>query len=229
MAEIIPAIMPMSLEDLREKLARADGLVSLVQVDVIDGLFVPNRSWPYVEGGLDELQRIIAEEDGLPFWNTLQYEVDLMVSNPETAIQQWFSAGARRFIVHVESVEDFGAVADFFDAEGRAQDDAAELGVALNVDTPNTLIEPFLDRVDFVQCMGIYAIGFQGEPFDERVLEKIVDLRGHYPDVILSVDGGVNLESAPVLIEAGVDRLVVGSALFESEDIEETLREFQSL
>ena len=229
MADIIPAVMPASLSDLREKLAQVDGLVPYVQVDVMDGLFVPNRSWPYVPGGLDELQRIVAEEDGMPFWNTLRYEVDLMVGNAEMAVTQWFSAGARRFVVHVESVEDFGAVADFFDAEARAQDDAAELGIAVNVGTPNALVEPFLDRVDFVQCMGIYAIGFQGEPFDERVLEKIVDLRGHYPDVILSVDGGVNLESAPVLIEAGADRLAVGSALFESDDIEETLREFQSL
>src|SRR3989344_999786 len=172
MAEIIPAIMPMSLEDLREKLAQVDGLVSLVQGDVMDGLFVPNRSWPFTEGGLDEFARIIAEEDGLPFWNTLNFEVDLMVSSPETAIAQWFSAGARRFIVHIESVADFAEVVDFFDTEIRAEDETAELGIALNPDTSNGDIEPFLESVDFVQCMGIAHIGFQGEPFDERGLEK---------------------------------------------------------
>ncbi|OGG47912.1 hypothetical protein A3D66_00730 [Candidatus Kaiserbacteria bacterium RIFCSPHIGHO2_02_FULL_50_9] len=229
MAEIIPAIMPANLEDLREKLARVDGLVPLVQIDIMDGIFVPSRSWPFIEGGLDEFARIVAEEDGLPFWNTLDFEIDLMVSSPETAIRQWFAAGARRFIVHIESILDFEEILDFFDVNIRAEDEGAELGVALNVDTPNAVIEPFLDRVHFVQCMGIERIGFQNEPFDERVLERIVDLRERYPDVILSVDGGVGLETASVLIEAGVDRLAVGSDLFESDDIEKTLREFQSL
>ena len=77
--------------------------------------------------------------------------------------------------------------------------------------------------------MGIAKIGFQGEPFDERVLEKIKDFRDEYVDVTISVDGGVSLESAPRLVEAGVNRFVVGSALWQSNDFEEKINKFKQL
>jgi ribulose-phosphate 3-epimerase len=104
-----------------------------------------------------------------------------------------------------------------------------EVGVALNIDTPNEQIYPLIPVVDFVQFMGIAKIGFQGEPFDERVLAKIADLRGKYPNATISIDGGVNKENAVALVKAGVNRLVVGSALFGSENISEELMNFQSL
>ncbi|HEY4517786.1 MAG TPA: hypothetical protein VJI74_02760 [Candidatus Paceibacterota bacterium] len=233
MVEIIPAVMADSLEDLREKLSRVDGLVPLVQLDVMDGKFVPSQGWPYVEGGPQEFTRIISEEEGFPFWNSLDFEVDLMVENPETVLENWISAGVRRIIVHEESTTELEKIIQNITARFRSaealESGGVELGVALGVDTGNEVILPFLNKIDFVQFMGILRIGFQGEPFDERVIEKIVDLRELKPDVIIAVDGGVNLETAPVLIEAGVNRLAVGSALFESDDIEATLKKFQAL
>jgi ribulose-phosphate 3-epimerase len=94
--------------------------------------------------------------------------------------------------------------------------DNIEIGIALNTTTDISEIESMISLVDFVQCMGIEKIGFQGEPFDERVLKHIKELRLRYPDVIISIDGSVNQNTAPLLVQAGVNRLVVGSLLMES-------------
>ncbi|MBX4211051.1 ribulose-phosphate 3-epimerase, partial [Candidatus Parcubacteria bacterium] len=104
-----------------------------------------------------------------------------------------------------------------------------ELGVAINPDTPNEKIAPYIKDVDFVQCMGIAKIGFQSQPFDTRVLDKIRSLRLAYPDLIISVDGGVSLETAPKLVEAGCNRLVSGSVIFNSTHIKETIAQFEQI
>ena len=104
-----------------------------------------------------------------------------------------------------------------------------EIGVALNTTTPIETIKPIISKVDFIQCMGIEKIGYQGEPFDERVLEQISELRKIYPELIISVDGSVNETTAPLLVKAGANRLVVGSAIMNSYDVRETIREFESL
>ena len=77
--------------------------------------------------------------------------------------------------------------------------------------------------------MGINHVGFQGEPFDERVIEKVKAVRAKYPEMIISVDGGVSLETAPKLIEAGVSRLIVGSAIFNSDNFIESIQNFKKL
>ena len=83
--------------------------------------------------------------------------------------------------------------------------------------------------VDFVQCMGIANIGFQGEEFDERVLNQIKELRSQYKELIISVDGSVNEITAPLLVKAGANRLVIGSAVMNSYDVRETIKEFENL
>lgn len=86
-----------------------------------------------------------------------------------------------------------------------------------------------VNNVDFVQCMGIDKIGFQRQEFDENVTENIKKLREKFTDLIISVDGGVSLETGAMLVEAGVSKLVVGSAIFNTEDIIETIEEFKNL
>lgn len=76
--------------------------------------------------------------------------------------------------------------------------------------------------------MGIEKIGFQAQPFDVRVLENVKKIKEIYPSILISIDGGVNLQSAPMLVEAGADRLVVGSALFNSNSISDTLVEISN-
>ena len=80
---------------------------------------------------------------------------------------------------------------------------------------------------DFIQFMGIKKIGYQGQPFDEEVLKKIKDLRKKYPDITISVDGGVSFDNYKDLAKAGANKLISGSALYESENIKEAWEEME--
>lgn len=226
--------MPSSFEDLREKLALVKGAVSVVQLDVMDGKFVSERNWPLNEGGVGHFSKILREEEGLPYWEDFDFEIDFMVSNPSKGIDDWVVAGAKRLIIHIESVKDFAALITdirgrFPKGNGNGDSLTPEFGVALNITTSNDAIYPFLSEMDFVQFMGIEKIGFQGQPFDERVVTKITELRAQSADYTISVDGGVSLETVPRLVAAGANRLCVGSALFGSENIIETVKRLQSL
>ena len=88
-------------------------------------------------------------------------------------------------------------------------------------------MEPFIRDGDTIQIMGISKVGFQGEQFDERAVDLVKHFRDKFPDAILSVDGGVNLESAPIIARAGATRLAVGSALFNTVDVADTLALFK--
>lgn len=234
MIEVIPAILPKDLEDLRDKLAQVSGLTPLVQIDVCDGKFVPSKSWPYIKGGMEEFARIKAEDEGFPFWDSLDFEVDLMVKNPNEVVDDWVMAGAKRIVLHLESAPNILETIEKMRGEyGTAKDEAfgLEIGVALDIQTGNEELYEILDLIDqdgdsiidFVQFMGIDNVGFQGQEFDDRVLEKISDLRDMYPNIQISVDGGVNFDNAADLISAGATRLISGSAIFESDDIAEAI------
>src|SRR3989344_533064 len=224
MVEIIPAIMPESFEDLRAKAERVVGIAQWVQIDVMDGLFVTSRSWPYSDRKEEprELEQLTSR--GLPFAEKINYEVDLMVRKPEEVADDWVRAGCRRIIVHLESTDKAGEI--FSGLQDRFAD-IVERVAAINVMTPIEIIAPFLEQIHAVQFMGIETIGYQGQPFDERVIPKIRALRLQNSDVIISVDGGVGFDTAPRLIEAGANRLVSGSAIFGSEDIKIAIEKLQ--
>lgn len=231
MTEIIPAILPKSFEELSEAMAQVSGLVKMVQVDVCDGVFVKNKTWPYVQKNDPDFADILKENGGFPYWEEMDFEVDLMIKPTEEEIQKWITAGAKRLIIHVESVEN----PELFVEKIRnllPEPDSAfhiEIGIAISIDTPNDVLKHVVKHVDFIQCMGIAHIGHQGEPFDPAVLEKINELRVLHPNVTISVDGAVNEESAPQLIDAGATRLVIGSAIFGGGDVPGTIEFFQDL
>ncbi len=223
MLEILPAIIPQNLEDLKIHLARVKGLVPVVQIDVLDGNFTTKKSWPFFEEDKKHFEKIIAQEEGLPFWDSFYFEADLMIIKPEEHIEDFIFAGFSRLIVHIESTNKMGEIID------KAHELDAEIGIAINIETPNEVLDEYIDKIDFVQFMGIAEIGSQGQPFDMRVVEKIVQLKSQYPDIIISVDGGVSIETESFLIGAGAERLVSGSTIFESEDIEKTIRQFHTI
>lgn len=239
MTEIIPAILPEDIDDLREKLSLISGLVPLVQIDVCDGKFTPTKTWPYKKGVDETFLKIVAQEEGFPFWDSVDFEVDLMVKHPENIIDDWIATGAKRIIIHIESTPDPLSLVRKIRQEYQYKSESSygvEIGAALNIDTPNEEVYDILNAlgedgasIDLVQFMGIENVGYQGEPFDERVIEKIRELRERFPEIIISVDGGVSLENAAELIEAGANRLVSGSAIFESGDIAGTIEVFQNL
>lgn len=232
MIEIIPAIIPKNFRDLEKKMSQVSGVVPLVQIDILDGKLTPKPSWPYFDSKEDpDFIAIKKEEKDFPFWESLDFEVDLMVKSPENIWFDWIIAGAKRIIFHFESTEKIPELVEKFRIETVSKESAmyVELGIALDIATPNEKIYPLIENIDFVQFMGIDKIGFQGQPFDERVLVKIQDFKKQYANMTVSVDGGVNLLSAPKLVSAGADRLVSGSAIFESGNIRETIDKFKQI
>ena len=237
MTEILPAIIPESFDDLKDKMSLVKGITHMVQIDICDGKFVSSKSWPYIGDQDNNFRNIVEESEGFPFWQSMDFEVDLMVKNPEEVFEDWIRAGAKRIVLHTESSEkliDF--IKEIRNKYGYYGDSIVgiEIGIALNVKTPNEDIYKFFELndagrslIDFVQFMGIREIGYQGQYFDEKVFGKIRELRQSHPDTIISVDGGVTFGNAHDIVEAGVNRLVSGSAIYESENIREAIEEMK--
>ena len=228
MTEIIPAIIPKDFEEIKEKAGFVKELVSYIQIDIMDGSMTPHKSWPYIRTSQkNDFDKLRNEDEGLPFWQDVNFEVDLMVNDAEEPALEWISVGATRVVFHIEAKVD---IIGFLKKIENIQSDIfkTEIGLAIGIETPNEELYPFIEKVDFIQFMGIKNIGFQGEVFDERVLEKIKDLRNRYPQIIISVDGGVDLENAQSLISAGANRLISGSTIFESDSIRDTIKSFKS-
>ena len=92
--------------------------------------------------------------------------------------------------------------------------------------TPLEKLYPHVLEADFIHIMSIDEIGKQGYEFDSKVLDKIKSLKGKFPDTIISLDGGVTLENIESIKDAGVDRIIIGSAIFGANDPEEALLDF---
>jgi len=238
--EVLPAIIPESFDDLKDKMSLVNGIVPAVQVDVCDGKFVPSKSWPYIGDEENDFEKMQDEEsEGFPFWQTLDFEADLMVKMTQEIAEKWIRVGAKRIILHLESAPDiFEIIKKLREEYGYPVDSAVsiEIGLAINIDTSNEELDKYLfkndeekDLVDFVQFMGINKIGYQGQEFDENVLDKIAELREKYPDLTIAVDGGVNFDTAGDLKDVGVNKLVSGSALYESENIKEAIEEMKNI
>ena len=228
MGAIIPAILPTSRDDLESKLARLDGLVHAVQVDIVDGRYASPASWPYTEHDAAG-----TAEDFLPYLGHFHFEFDLMVENPGLVAGGWIDHGVNRITLHADRTRDLATVLEklkvtYGHDKGFAPD-LLSLGLAIGIETELALIEPYLDRVDYVQFMGIRTIGRQGEPFDTRIVRKIAAFRQKHADIPIQVDGGVNLSTAPMLLDAGVSRLIIGSGIWKAPDLAEALAKYHEL
>ncbi len=203
MNHIIPAILPKVQSELNQKAKSVLGLVSHVQVDVCDGKFVPTKT-AFKE---------------LPFLDEIEYELDLMIDQPENRIEEFIELQPARIIIHLESVQDHPKL--FLALENVKG--IIETGLSISNDTDNTLLEKYIEDCDFIQLMGIAKIGSQGQEFDERVLAKISYFSRMYPGLPISIDGSVNADTIVRLFEAGATRFVCGSSVFtgnEKENIE---------
>ena len=231
MTEIIPAILVDDFEQLQDQIELVKLNTKRIQIDICDGQFVQNATWPYRKPD-NNFEMLIREDQSLPGWEKIDYEFDLMVNKPEEVVDDWVSVGASRIVLHIESKGDIRAAIEKL--KGRV-----EIGLAMNIDTSVSSIESagltIHDNeieggtVQFIQLMGIDHIGFQGQKFDAKVIDRITEIKKTFPDLDISIDGGVSLDNAPDLINAGANRLIVGSAIFEAESPLNALEEFQSL
>lgn len=232
MGIIVPAIIPTSKQDLEDKLSTLSGLCEEVQIDIVDGVFAGPASWPYVTD-VTEPSRMLTEGELLSRAGEFRFEIDLMSADPESVAGTWIGLGASRLTVHSESTRFvprlLSSMNSMYGYDADFTPGLLALGLSIGVETDLALIEPHLKSVDYVQFMGVKKIGHQGEPLDARVFAKIALFRKRYPTIEIQVDGGVTLENAPKLLQAGVKRLVVGSALWKAPDIASRYREFDDL
>ena len=199
---IIPAIIPSTLSDLRQLVSRLAGLPE-IHLDVVDGIFVPFISWPY---NSQELPMVAKES-----LDVFSLEVDLMVSKPLSAAHNWIEAGADQLVFHVETIS-LASFKDFTDNTNMT------VGISSNNDTDFNILKEYLPYADYVQVMGIGAIGTQGQPFDVRALERIAMIRENFPNLAISIDGSVNAETLPALASLKLNRYIVGSAIMKHDD-----------
>ncbi len=229
----VPAVLPSSREDFKGKLSFFSQIPSVkrIQIDIVDGKFAGPASWPYTAPG--EIRDMVTQGEMLPRPDRIVYEMDLMCIDADRVAEPWLALGATRLTFHAESAADlprllasarrrYGPGANF--AEG-----LIVFGIALNVGTDLALIEPCLDEVEYVQFMGIAQIGRQGQPFDERVFEKVRIFRARHPDLPVQIDGGISLENAKKLLTLGVTNLVIGSAIARAKNPAIALATFEDL
>ena len=185
-----------------------------LHLDVIDGVFVPNISFGF------PVLEAVASKCKKPL------DVHYMIVKPERYICQTAKLGAMMMNVHLEACDHLHrTVQEIHDAGMKA-------GVTLNPSTPVSLLEDVIGDVDMVLLMSVNP-GFGGQKFISNTLKKARQLRQLIADsgshALIEVDGGVQGETAPMLVEAGVDVLVSGSYVFKSPTPEETIRSLRAL
>lgn len=214
---IVPAVLPHSFKDLTEHVEKLKGAaLKFIQIDAVDGVFAHNRTWPYRD--TSTFEKVAKEEHGLPLWEEFDFEFDLMVEDPFEKLMDFVHAGAARMLVHAKSKSALHSVQKLVDLREETGALPLEVGVAIGCDEQPDALEPFEAQFDYVQVMGIEKVGYQGEPFDKRAVYMLERLRQRYPTLALQVDGGVSLENCRMLAQAGANRLVVGSAIFNQDD-----------
>jgi len=185
-----------------------------LHLDVMDGAFVPNISFgfPVLEAVARKCRKAL--------------DVHYMIVHPEQYIRQTAKLGAMMMNVHVEACTHLHrTVQEIHDAGMKA-------GVTLNPASPVSLLEDIIDDVDMVLLMSVNP-GFGGQKFIENTIRKVKRLRRTIDErgakVLIEVDGGVQAETAPRLVQAGVDVLVSGSYVFKSPTPEQTIHELCAL
>ena len=217
MAHIIaPSLLAADFSRLKEEAAFIDSCpdADWLHLDVMDGVFVPNISFG---------QGIIKTMDGL---TDKHLDVHLMIVDPDKYIESFRAAGADSITVHYEACNHLHRVI------GQIKECGAMAGVALNPHTPVELLDDVLEDLDLVCLMSVNP-GFGGQKFIYRTLHKIKTLRDRITernlDVHIEIDGGVGLQNAEVILQAGADVLVAGSAVFKADNPSDTCKRLKAI
>jgi len=213
MTEVIPAIIAHDFKDLREKILKIADYVDWVQLDVMDGQFVPNVTWYNVE----ELKNLDSE-----IISKIKLEAHLMIWEPEKTIDKWINSGIKRIIFHYEATHQREELIK------KIKDGGLEVGMCLDIFSPYTFLEKFVNNLDLVLIMAVKA-GKGGQEFQKEALIKIKNLHKNHLDLKIAVDGGINLETGKECVQAGASILCAGSYIFESINIEQAINSLKNL
>ena len=204
MIQIAPSMLSADFLRLEKDVELVNRYADLFHLDIMDGTFVPNISFgfPVVEA--------IASKADKPL------DVHLMIVHPEKYVERFAKVGADMISFHYEAaLEESGAVIRHIQALG------VKAGIVINPDCPVEAIFPFLDKVDFILIMSVFA-GFGGQRFIPGSLDRIRAVKAKLQrigrDIPIEVDGGVGPDNAAALAEAGASIFVAGSSVFRAED-----------
>ena len=229
MIEIIPAVLPQTYKEIEDAVNSVHSIAPTIQIDFCDGKYVESRTWWYNGKDVVKKDDIVSEKSGLPLWDSINYEFDLMVSDPLSQMDTFIALGPSKIIFHKKtiSIED---LITYFDSLPEVTLQMISFGIAIELDDDPEEIKNLVPYLRRIQCIGIEHIGVQGQPFTDKAVTLVKKLSDLYGDKVrISVDGGVSEASIPALVTAGATRLVVGSVIFESTDPQGTIERLQAI
>jgi len=210
MNKIVPTILAKDISKFEEDLGKVEGFADRVQMDIIDGKFVP------VETVMPEVL--------LSIETMAEVEAHLMVVEPREWVERCVAAGVTTVYGQVEKMT------DKLDFITKAEEAGMKTGLAFDLDTPLTGLDEWVNLVDSILLLSVKA-GAQGQEFDDAVLEKIKRVRELSSSVTIMVDGGLNEETIKKCLEAGGEKMefAVGSEILTADNPVEVYRRLENI
>ncbi|MBI2117773.1 ribulose-phosphate 3-epimerase [Candidatus Peregrinibacteria bacterium] len=208
---VTPSILSADRRKLAEEIRSVEHSADWLQIDVMDGIFVPNKAFP-----IEEVREIRT---------SLPLDIHLMVADPAAALQDFLALQPKNITFHAEAVKSIDSRRALIEAIHRG---GATAGIALDPSTPLSEAENILQEVDLVLVMTVVP-GAGGQMFLPETLAKVRTLRARFPTLMIQVDGGINPATAKQCIEAGATNLVAGTSIFGSDDREAAIFELRNV
>ncbi|MGI6728151.1 MAG: ribulose-phosphate 3-epimerase [Anaerovoracaceae bacterium] len=209
---LAPSILSADFSKLGEEIKEIEEAgAQMIHVDVMDGHFVPNISFGAV------VMKSLLGKTGMPF------DVHLMIETPDKYISEFVSDNTEFITVHAEACTHLHRTIQLIKSYG------IKAGVALNPSTPLNVLDYVIEDIDQVLVMSVNP-GFGGQKFISSALNKVKALKEiknlRNPDLVIAIDGGINLDNVKEVIDEGVNLVVAGSAVFKAPDIKTRVKEF---